>query len=93
VRGSYKILSLLLAIMLAGSNMTFSGHMSSHGMADSGLCALCIHQSGSDTAIVPQSFVLFSKLAADEPDQGFAPPPILSDTLFDHQSRAPPTVT
>lgn len=43
---------LLLAVMLAGGNMAFSAHASSHSFGDSGLCALCVHAGSPDTAIV-----------------------------------------
>jgi len=90
---TYKILSVLLALMLVGSNLVYSGHITSHTSADSGLCSLCIHPGGSDSAIVPEPVVFNVGLSTHTLSQGLAPEPFLSVIAHDHQSRAPPTVT
>ena len=93
MRNTHKILSVFLALMLAGSNMAFSSHVSSHAPTDSGLCSLCIHPGGSESAIVHESSVLFVILVADSLSPNYSSTPILPVVLHDHQSRAPPTVT
>ena len=90
---THRILSVLLALMLIGSNMAFSGHISSHTTTDSGLCSLCIHPGGTDSAIVPEPTVFFVMLSARTSNQGHTPAPLLPVILHDHQSRAPPSVT
>jgi len=88
-----RILSVLLALMLVGSNMAFSSHVSSHATTDSGLCSLCIHPGGTDTAIVPEPVLFFVMLSTPTLKQGHTPAPFLPLILHDHQSRAPPPVT
>jgi len=90
---TYKILSVLLALMLVGSNMAYSGHVSSHTDAGSGSCFLCIHPGGSDSAIVPEPIVFIIELSEYTLSQGLAPEPFLSIISHDHQSRAPPRLT
>jgi hypothetical protein len=91
MRDRNKILIVVLALMLAGSNMAFSGHISSHSVSDNGLCTLCIHHGGTDSAIVPHSPVFFASLTPFEPGAGYPPALVQSADLFDHQSRAPPS--
>jgi hypothetical protein len=90
---THRILSVLLALMLVGSNMAFSSHVSSHIATDSSLCSLCIHPGGTDTAIVPEAVLFFVILSASTLKQGHALAPFLPLILHDHQSRAPPSVT
>ena len=90
---THRILSVLLALMLVGSNMAFSSHVSSHAASDSGLCSICIHPGGTDSAIVPEPVLFFVILSAPTLKQGRAPAPFLLAILHDHQSRAPPSVT
>ena len=53
MRKKYQILSLLLALLLIGSNIAFSGHNSSHAVTDPGFCSLCIHPGKPNHAIKP----------------------------------------
>ena len=90
---THKILSVLLALMLVGSNMAFSGHVSIHTTSDSSLCSLCIHAGGTDSAILPEPALFFTILSANTLNQGQTPAPFLPVNLHDHQSRAPPSAT
>ena len=90
---TYKILSVFLALMLAGSNMAFSSHVSSHAPTDSSLCSLCIHPGGSESAIVSEPGAFFVIAVANTLSPECSSTPILPVFLHDHQSRAPPTVT
>lgn len=86
-------LSVLLALMLAATNMVFSGHVSSHTFADSELCSLCSHPGGPETAIPPETGILFVISSAFNLVQRSAPAPFLPLSLHDHLSRAPPSAT
>ena len=90
---THRILSVLLALLLVSGNMAFSGHVSSHTAADSGMCSLCIHHGGSDSAIAPEPIVLIVELSAHTLNQGLVPDPLLPVIFHNHQSRAPPSVT
>ena len=87
---SFKILSLLLTIMLACSNMAYGSHISKHDFTDTTLCDGCMHQCGSDDAVLPLSLYFQAELASDEPEHDQATVHFNSAALFDHQSRAPP---
>jgi len=92
MRSQYKILSIVLAIMLAASNLVFSGHISSHSVFDSELCELCVHHGGSDNATLSHA----TELTIDRPNTN----PVKNNLhsyfshthLYDSQSRAPPIV-
>jgi hypothetical protein len=92
MRDRNKILIIVLAIVLAWSNVALSGHVSSHSASDTGLCTLCIQKSGSDNAIEPQSSISISYLASSELSAGDPPVLAWSVDVFDYQSRAPPPV-
>ena len=93
MRSTHGIVSILLALILAGSNMVFSGHVSSHAPTDSGLCSQCIHPGGSGSAIAPEPKTIYFIPVANSLSQVHAITPILPVILHDHQSRAPPSVT
>lgn len=84
------LLTFLLALLLTGSSMAFSGHASSHSAYDSGLCSLCVHPGGPDTAIttVPGFVFILDTTLIFSPE--LAPVRFLRLTLYIHQSRAPP---
>ena len=86
----HGILSLLLAILLIGSNMAYSGHISAHNTADPGLCSLCIHPGGTDSAIVAEAGGIFPAPRSFTPKQGSIVAHLLTVIPHDHQSRAPP---
>lgn len=87
---AHKILSVLLVLMLAGSDMAFSGHVSSHAPTDSGLCSLCMSAGGFDRAISPKSGAFFVMLAKYTFSQAYTSTLFLPLLSLDHQSRAPP---
>jgi hypothetical protein len=89
----YRLLSLLLVLLLAVSNMAFSAHVSSHLTTDSGLCSLCIHPGGPDTAIANENRALFPSTSAQKFKQIHYPIRFLSFISHIHQSRAPPRFT
>lgn len=89
---THKILSVLLVLMLASSNMAFSGHVSSHAPTDSGLCSMCMHAGELDTTISPKSgafFVILTKYTFSQEYTSTLFQPVISQ---DNQSRAPPLV-
>jgi len=90
IAGNKKTICLLLAMLLAVSNMAYSAHVSRHNATDTGFCSLCIHPGSPNSAITTQAGALFT---------GFTQPaPIHSEPAFRfpgvarcaHQSRAPP---
>ena len=93
MRSTHKLLSLLLALLLALSNMAFSAHVSSHSATDSGLCSLCVHPGGPDTAITHESGTFFVTSTAFSLAPDHVPTPALPVILHVHQSRAPPSLT
>ena len=86
--GGYVLLALLLTV----TNVTASGHASSHNATGSELCSLCIHAAGSDTALAPDSIVLPVTPPPERPGQPYASPCVLSITLCTKSSRAPPAI-
>jgi len=93
MHSQYKILSIVLAIMLAASNLVFSGHSSSHSVFDSELCTLCIHYGGSDSAILPHANELIVARSNTDPVAINLHSYFPHAHLYDSQSRAPPLVT
>jgi len=93
MRDQHKSLSLVLALLLAFSNMAISGHISSHQLLDSESCTYCFQHGGSDSAVLP------SPNEIPDIQTEFAPRvDILANNtqpvnLYDHQSRAPPSIT
>lgn len=85
-----KLFCLLLAVMLAGGNMAFSAHASSHSASDSSLCSLCVHAGGADSAIVPEpGSIPFDSAGLTLAREQI--PTRLPNTIFhSRQSRAPP---
>ena len=90
MRNKYHLLSILLALMLVGNNVAFSGHVSSHAMKDSGLCSLCVNPGGSDNAITAEPATFFVLPTARVFNQGDILGRLFSLILHAHQSRAPP---
>ena len=93
MHNTHKILIVLLALMLVGSNMAYSGHVSRHALTDFSLCSLCIHPGGSDHSIVPEPAVHGVIPAINTLTQNCVTRSILPLISHDHQSRAPPLVT
>ena len=91
MRNARKFLSLLLALLLAGSNVAFSAHFPNHSVTDSGLCSLCVQSGGADTAITHGPGVCFVTSTALTLEPAYAPAHILPVILHVHQSRAPPS--
>ena len=90
MRKTHNILSALLVLMLMGSNMAFSSHVSTHLTFDSGTCVLCTAPGGSGCAITPD----YLGIPAAPPELTFndryLTTYVLPVILHDHQSRAPP---
>jgi hypothetical protein len=89
---SHKILSVLLVLMLTGSNLVLSGHVSSHAPTDSGLCSLCVHAGGLESADVAKSDPVIVVLAKFTFGREYTSSLFQPVILHDHQSRAPPSV-
>jgi hypothetical protein len=89
----FNFLSVLLAVMLVGSNMVLSGHVSSHTVKDSGFCSICIHPGSPDGAITTETGLFFTVPATFTNNRDNTPARYFTATLYDHQSRAPPKVT
>lgn len=87
---SRKQLSFLLVLLLAVGNLVFSAHASSHSVNDTGLCTLCVHPGGPDTAITHEPRVLFNQSSAFRLTADYVPFLLLPAILHNHQSRAPP---
>lgn len=84
---------LLLALLLAFSNVAFSAHVSKHNVSDTGFCSLCIHPGSPSAAIVNQAGPLFVDtpgiaLNSIEPVIRY-----LRVVRYANQSRAPPGFT
>jgi len=92
LRSPKPVLMFLLALLLAGSGIVFSAHPASHSAYDSGLCSLCVHSEGADSAITTESGPLF----VAGPELLFrAAPAVFHFPRFNpyfHQSRAPPSL-
>lgn len=88
-----KILSILLALLLFGSNIAFSGHVSSHAPTGSGVCSICIHPGGGDGAIIPDVGTIELTQFRQRFRQSFTAPVFYRVSSHNHQSRAPPVVT
>ncbi|MGA9572503.1 MAG: hypothetical protein WBS20_01005 [Lysobacterales bacterium] len=84
------LVCLLLALLLAGSNVAYSAHISSHLKGDSSLCSLCIHPGGPDSAIAQQAGPLFAGSPTITSIQVHPATRFLTVVLCAHQSRAPP---
>ena len=89
----HQLLFLLLALMLAASNVAFSAHVSSHSASDSGLCSLCVHPGSPDKVIAHEPGTVFVGsiemfLSGDVTTTNV---PVI--ILHTHQSRAPPDLT
>ena len=93
MRSTHKILSLLLALLLTLSNMAFSTHVSSHSATESGLCSLCVHPGGPDTAITHEPGKFFVTSIEFNLTLCHTPTHVLPVILHVHQSRAPPSLT
>jgi hypothetical protein len=89
----FKILSILLALTLVGSNVALSGHISSHTVKDSGFCSICVHPGSPDSAITAETGLFFTVPLTFTHNRDHTPARYLTATLYDHQSRAPPKVT
>jgi hypothetical protein len=90
MRRTSRLLSLVLALLLAGSNMAFSAHVSSHSPIDSGLCSLCVHPGGPDTAISHKTGVYIFTLTVLTKATAHTPARFLPVISHVRQSRAPP---
>lgn len=90
MRTTKKLLSLLMALLLAIGNMTFSAHVTSHAASDSAFCSVCIHSGGPDSAIAHEPGTYFVRLEAFTFTQIYTPMHFLPAILHVHQSRAPP---
>jgi len=93
MRKTGKILSMLLVLMLAGSDIAFSKHVSSHAVSDFGSCSFCFQHGGSDTAIPPKVCTLFLQPASFKFKPNLGSSPLLQVMSHDHMSRAPPALT
>lgn len=92
MRSRIGILYVLLALALTVTNVTASGHASSHNTTSPELCSLCVHAAGSNCAIAPDSTVLRVILLPLQPDRPYTSPDVLAITLNVKSSRAPPTI-
>jgi len=93
MRKTHRILSVLLVLMLVGSNMAFSSHVSAHIALDSSTCSLCIAPGGSDGAIAPEpgdyhvTPFIFSLI------HDYSTTLVITVDFYDHQTRAPPRLS
>jgi len=87
---SKKLISLLLALMLAAGNVAFSAHVSSHISKDTGLCSLCIHPGSPDTVSIYETSALFVISSRQPLKLGLYLIHLLPVILHIQQSRAPP---
>jgi len=81
---------LLLALLLAVSNIAFSAHVYKHNVSDTGFCSLCIHPGSPNAAIVNHSGPLFIEapsLALNRTEPAIR---YLRVVRYANQSRAPP---
>lgn len=90
---THRILSVLLVLMLVGSNMAFSSHVSAHIALDSSTCSLCIAPGGSDCAIAsdPGAFQATPFISSFILD--YSTTRVLPVIFYAHQSRAPPRLS
>lgn len=93
MRKTYRTLSVLLVLMLIGSNMAFSSHVSAHIVLDSSTCSLCIAPGGSDCAIAPESGNFQVTPFTFSLIHDYSTTCVLPVTFYDHQSRAPPRLS
>jgi len=91
-RNTNKVMILLLALLLAVSNMAFSAHISSHTSTDQGLCSLCFHAGGTNTALTNEPGIIFFTSTALTLAPAYTPACVLPVILHVHQSRAPPSL-
>ena len=90
MRNKHQILRIMLALLLIGSNMAFSAHISSHVATDTGLCSLCVHPGRPDVAITPEPGVFVLIPATFTLVQSGTTTPFAPIISHDHLSRAPP---
>jgi hypothetical protein len=92
IPGNNRLICLLLAVLLAVGNVTFSAHVSGHAVSDNSFCSLCVHPGGPDTVITSQSGPLYVGAVNLTLHQGR--PAIRYLTVVPHarQSRAPPRI-
>ena len=79
-----------MAVLLAASNSAFSAHVSNHPVSDTGLCSLCVHPGGPDTAIAHEVKAVFASVTDTAETRVHTKTRITRQTLCSHQSRAPP---
>ena len=81
---------LLLALLLAFSNVAFSAHVSKHNVSDTSFCSLCIHPGSPNAAIINQA----CPFSVDTPSLALnSTEPViryLRVVRYANQSRAPP---
>jgi len=85
-----KLVLLLLALLLAVSNVAFSAHVSKHNVSDSGFCSLCVHPGSPNAAIVNQAdphFIEAPSFALNRIEPAIR---FLRVVRYANQSRAPP---
>ena len=85
-----KLIFLLLAVMLAASNLVFNAHVSSHPVSDSVFCSLCIHAGDPDPAIAHAPGALFVSSIGLTSSRKHTPACFPTRLLHVHRSRAPP---
>jgi len=88
-----KLMILLLALMLAGSSVAFSAHVSSHSSSETGLCSLCTHAGSPNTAITDDASVLPVKPVGLTLTRAYSSIHVLPVFFCIRQSRAPPGLT
>jgi len=85
-----KLICLLLAVMLAASNLAFSAHVSSHPVSDSSFCSLCIHPGSPDSVLANEPGAVFVSPHVLTSIRKHAPAYFSTRLLQVHHSRAPP---
>jgi hypothetical protein len=93
MRDQHKSLSIILAMLLAFSNMAISGHISSHQLLDSESCTYCFQHGGSDSAVLPSPNEIPYIQTDFAPRVDILANNIQPANLYDHPSRAPPGIT
>jgi len=92
IAGNRKLVCLLLALLLAFSNVAYSAHVSKHNLNDTGFCSLCIHPGSPNTAITSQAgpiFIDYQQPAPNQPEPAFR---CLPAARYANRSRAPPQI-
>lgn len=85
-----KVIFLLLALLLAVSNVAYSAHVSKHNVSDTGFCSLCIHPGSPNAAIVNQANMFFIEAPSLAPNRKEPAIRYLRVVRCANQSRAPP---